>query len=65
MEENIPDSVIEKMCEDKGLKMTEQRRIVARVLSSAEDHPDVEEVYKRCSEIDERISIATVYRTVK
>ena len=65
MEENIPDSVIEKMCEDKGLKMTEQRRIVARVLSLAEDHPDVEEVYKRCSEIDERISIATVYRTVK
>ena len=49
MEENIPDSVIEKMGEDKGLKMTEQRRIVARVLSSAEDHPDVEEVYKRCS----------------
>ena len=65
MEENVLDSVIEKMCEDKGLKMTEQRRIVARVLSAAEDHPDVEEVYKRCSEIDENISIATVYRTVK
>ena len=58
MQENGPDSVIEKMCEDKGLKMTEQRRIVARVLSAAEDHPDVEEVYKRCSEIDEKISIA-------
>ena len=45
--------------------MTEQRRIIARVLSSSADHPDVEELYKRCAEIDGRISISTVYRTVK
>jgi len=53
------------MCQDKGLKMTEQRRIIARVLSSATDHPDVEQVYRRAVEIDPRISIATVYRTVR
>lgn len=56
---------IEQMCQDKGLKMTEQRRIIARVLSSATDHPDVEQVYRRAVEIDPRISIATVYRTVR
>ena len=51
-------------CEAKGLRMTEQRRIVARVIGAAEDHPDVEELYARASAIDPRISIATVYRTV-
>lgn len=58
-------SRIEKRCVDKGLKMTEQRRVIARVLSDADDHPDVEEVYRRSTEIDPRISIATVYRTVR
>lgn len=52
-------------CEAKGLRMTEQRRVVARVIGVAEDHPDVEELYTRASAIDPRISIATVYRTVK
>ncbi|MEE8333001.1 MAG: Fur family transcriptional regulator [Alphaproteobacteria bacterium] len=47
------------------MKMTEQRRVIARVLSEARDHPDVEEVYRRASEIDNRISIATVYRTLR
>ncbi len=56
---------IEQLCVDKGMKMTEQRRVIARVLSSAEDHPDVEEVYQRASAQDSRISIATVYRTVR
>lgn len=56
---------LEKLCQEKGLKMTEQRRIIARVLSEAEDHPDVEQVYQRATAIDPKISIATVYRTVK
>jgi Fur family ferric uptake transcriptional regulator len=56
---------IEAQCLAKGMRMTEQRRIIARVLSGAADHPDVEELYKRCAEIDSRISISTVYRTVK
>ena len=58
-------SRIERICLDKGLKMTEQRRIIARVLSDATDHPDVEQVYRRATEIDPHISIATVYRTVR
>lgn len=58
-------SRIEKACIDKGMKMTDQRRVIARVLSEATDHPDVEEVYRRASEIDPRISIATVYRTLR
>ena len=58
-------SRIEAVCVDKGMRMTEQRRVIARVLSDAEDHPDVEEVYARASEVDPRISISTVYRTVK
>lgn len=62
---NVMPHRIEQMCQDKGLKMTEQRRIIARVLSSATDHPDVEQVYRRAVEIDPRISIATVYRTVR
>jgi len=56
---------IEKACVDKGLRMTEQRRVIARVLSEAADHPDAEELYRRASTIDPHISIATVYRTVK
>src|SRR3569832_1984246 len=55
---------IEKLCVDKGLRMTEQRRVIARVLSNAEDHPDAEELYRRAAAIDPHISIATVYRTV-
>jgi Fur family ferric uptake transcriptional regulator len=58
-------SRLEQLCIDKGLKMTEQRRVIARVLSDAEDHPDVELVYRRAIEIDPHISIATVYRTVR
>ena len=56
---------LEKLCIEKGLKMTEQRRVIARVLSESTDHPDVELVYQRATERDPRISIATVYRTVK
>lgn len=56
---------IEEACISKGMRMTEQRRIVARVLSDSNDHPDVEEVYRRASEVDSNISISTVYRTVK
>jgi len=52
-------------CEARGLRMTDQRRIVARVLGEAEDHPDVEEVYARAARIDPKISLATVYRSVK
>ena len=58
-------SRLEKLCQDKGLKMTEQRRVIARVLSDADDHPDVEQVYRRASKIDPGISLATVYRTVR
>jgi Fur family transcriptional regulator, ferric uptake regulator len=52
-------------CEAKGLRMTEQRRVIARVVGEAEDHPDVEELYARAARLDPRISLATVYRTVK
>jgi len=58
-------SRIERLCIDKGMKMTGQRRVIARVLSDATDHPDVEEVYRRSAVIDDGISIATVYRTVR
>ena len=58
-------SRIEDLCQGKGLKMTEQRRVIARVLSDAHDHPDAREVYKRSSSIDPRISMATVYRTIR
>ena len=56
---------LEQLCQKKGLKMTEQRRVISRVLSEATDHPDVEQVYRRAVEIDPKISIATVYRTMK
>jgi Fur family transcriptional regulator, ferric uptake regulator len=58
-------SRLEQLCLDKGLKMTEQRRVIARVLSESVDHPDVEQVYRRATTIDPHISIATVYRTVR
>ena len=56
---------LEALCHEKGLRITEQRKVIARVLSDAEDHPDVEKVYERASAIDPGISIATVYRTVR
>ena len=56
---------IEKKCIAKGVKLTEQRKIIAKVKSESTDHPDVDELYKRVSQIDSKISIATVYRTVK
>ena len=56
---------IEQKCIAKGVKLTEQRKIIAKVMSESQDHPDVDELYKRASAIDEKISIATVYRTVK
>lgn len=58
-------SQIEKLCEEKKIKLTENRRVVARVISESHDHPDVEEVYRRASEINPKIGIATVYRAVK
>jgi Fur family ferric uptake transcriptional regulator len=64
----VPDhkaQSIEEACVAKGMRMTEQRRVIARVLEAATDHPDVEELYRRAAAIDPRISIATVYRTVK
>ena len=56
---------IEKRCMEKGMRMTDQRRVVARVLSQASDHPDVEELYNRAASVDPHISLATVYRTVR
>ncbi|MFN3228502.1 MAG: Fur family transcriptional regulator [Asticcacaulis sp.] len=56
---------IEKQCVEKGMRMTEQRRVVARVLSQSKDHPDVEELYRRAAQVDPNISLATVYRTVR
>jgi Fur family ferric uptake transcriptional regulator len=56
---------IEALCSAKGMRMTEQRRIIARVLAESDDHPDVEELYRRSVKVDDRISISTVYRTVK
>ena len=58
-------SRLEKICVERGLKMTEQRRIISRVLSEAHDHPDVEEIYRRAVALDPKISIATVYRTMR
>jgi Fur family ferric uptake transcriptional regulator len=56
---------IENLCVEKGMRMTDQRRVVARVLSTSHDHPDVEELYRRAHAMDPHISIATVYRTVR
>src|SRR5712692_762401 len=58
-------NVIEAQCAAKGMRMTEQRRVIARALAQSADHPDVEELYRRCALIDNHISISTVYRTVK
>ena len=59
------EETIEQKCIAKGVKLTEQRKIIARVMSESDDHPDVDELYKRVSKLDLKISIATVYRTVK
>ena len=56
---------IEALCAAQGMRMTEQRRTIARVLADSDDHPDVEELYRRCAKVDDRISISTVYRTVR
>ncbi len=56
---------IEQQCIEKGMRMTDQRRVVARVLANAQDHPDVEELYHRAVAVDPHISLATVYRTVR
>ena len=59
------ESRLERLCAERGMRMTGQRRTIAKVLSEAEDHPDVEEVYRRASARDPRISLSTVYRTVR
>lgn len=64
MKQNGTTNLI-NLCVAKGMRMTEQRRIIANVLQGSQDHPDVEELYRRASHIDPRISISTVYRTVK
>jgi len=58
-------SWIEKKCVERGLRLTEQRKVIAKVLSEAEDHPDAEVLYSRAAEVDPKISLATVYRTVR
>ncbi len=60
-----PQVDLEAACVDKGMRMTEQRRVIARVLQGSDDHPDVEELYRRASAVDPNISISTVYRTVR
>ncbi len=62
---NETDNPIEEQCLARGMRMTEQRRVIARVLSASADHPDVEELYRRAVQVDPGISISTVYRTVK
>ena len=64
MADPVPPS-LEEICAEKGMRMTEQRRVVARVLQASDDHPDVEELYRRASAVDPNISISTVYRTVR
>lgn len=56
---------IEKACQDKGMRMTDQRRVIAQIIAESDDHPDVEEMHRRAVAVDDRISIATVYRTVR
>lgn len=58
-------SWVEEKCAERGLRMTDQRRVIAKVLSAADDHPDAEELYRRASTVDPKISLATVYRTVR
>jgi Fur family transcriptional regulator, ferric uptake regulator len=61
---NQADPTLEEACVAKGMRMTDQRRVIARVIEAASDHPDVEELYRRAATIDDRISLSTVYRTV-
>jgi len=56
---------LEELCAERGMRMTEQRRVIARIIETSEDHPDVEELYRRSVLVDAKISISTVYRTVK
>jgi len=63
--QTIEKKNFEALCAAKGMRMTEQRRVIARVLADADDHPDVEELYRRCAKVDEHISISTVYRTMR
>jgi|TARA_B110000259_G_scaffold186149_1_gene236718 Fur family ferric uptake transcriptional regulator len=56
---------IEEKCKDKGVRLTDQRKVIAKIMSNSNDHPDVDELHKRVNKIDKKISIATVYRTVK
>jgi Fur family transcriptional regulator, ferric uptake regulator len=56
---------LEALCAERGMRMTDQRRVIARILEESDDHPDVEELYRRSSKVDAKISISTVYRTVK
>ena len=65
MSETPKESWLEVKCVERGLRLTEQRRVIARVLSEADDHPDAEELYARASRVDPKISLATVYRTVR
>ena len=58
-------NTIEEKCKKKGVRLTDQRKIIAEVMSNSKDHPDVDELHKRVSDVDKKISIATVYRTVK
>lgn len=60
-----PGQTLEDICAEKGMRMTEQRRVIARVLQASDDHPDVEELYRRSAAVDPNISISTVYRTVR
>ena len=64
MTKSPTDPTLEEACVQKGMRMTDQRRIIAQVIEAASDHPDVEELYRRASAIDDRISLSTVYRTV-
>ncbi len=64
MNRTIPDPTLEEACLARGMRMTDQRRVIARVIEDSSDHPDVEELYRRASAVDARISLSTVYRTV-
>ena len=64
MSKSQADPTLEEACVAKGMRMTDQRRVIARVIEAASDHPDVEELYRRAATIDDRISLSTVYRTV-
>jgi Fur family transcriptional regulator, ferric uptake regulator len=62
---NDPVKSLEELCAERGMRMTEQRRVIARIIEGSEDHPDVEELHRRSVKVDAKISISTVYRTVK